>query len=200
MIFALLLTTLTFKVPSMDCAKCAKPVARTLSSIDGVRNVRVNAAEKTASVDVPDHFDRNVIREKLLDAGFFVQFGDEKVPELEPVPAGVLKTLDIAVVDGNDLDHLAVPGKITIVDIYADWCGPCKTIELRLQHFIQGKNIAVRRVNLGEWNTPAAKRLSAKFRFAAIPYLRVYNAKGKFVGANNGMWDELLDSVEKAAR
>jgi thiol-disulfide isomerase/thioredoxin len=185
----------------MDCPKCAKPVAQTLKAIDGVQNVRVNGAERSASVDVPDTFDRNVIRTKLLDAGFFVQFAGEKEPQLLPVPDDVLKTLDIAEVDGKDLEHLGVPGKITIVDVYADWCGPCKTVGLRLQHFARGRrDIAVRRINLGEWNTPMAKHLSSTFHINAIPYLRVYNARGKFVGANEGMWDELLDAVEKASR
>lgn len=200
MIALLLLTTLTFKVPTMDCAACAKPVGKTLASIAGVQNVHVDAKEKIASVDVPDHFDRNVIREKLLNAGFAVQFADEKEPQLKPVAAEVLKTLDIASIEKPDLAKLAVPGKITIVDVYADWCGPCKTVELRLQHFIEGKNIAVRRINIGQWDTPVAKRLTSAFHITALPYLRVYGADGKFIAANNGMWDELTDAVEKASR
>jgi copper chaperone CopZ len=199
----LLLTTLTFKVPSMDCAACARPVGRTLASIAGVSNVHVNPKEKTATVDVAERFDREVIREKLLNAGFFIQFADEKEPKLAPLPDDVLKTLDIATFDGSrpvDFNKVPVPGKITIVDVYADWCGPCKTIELRLQHFVQGKNIAIRRINIGNWNTQFARHISSAFHFSAIPYLRVYDANGKLVGSVYGMWDELLDTVEKASK
>jgi|GEM_PF-1905420 len=203
MILFLLLTTLTFKVPSMDCAKCAKPVGKTLAAIDGVRNVHVNPKEKSATVDVPESFNRDLIRDRLLNAGFAVQFADEKAPQLQSLPDDVLKTLDIVSYDGSrpvDFAHIAVPGKITIVDVYADWCGPCKTVELRLQHFAQGKNIAIRRVNIGKWDTQFARHMSQAFHFNSIPYLRVYDTQGRFVDSVYGMWDELLDAVEKASK
>ena len=137
----LLATTLTFKVPSIDCSGCANPVA---------------------------------------------------------------KTLDIRAFDGSrpiDFKAIAAPGKITIVDFYADWCGPCKVLELRMQHLVQGKNIAVRRVNMGKWDNAAAKQATRDFRLASLPYLRIYDGSGKLAGEiRDGMWNELLDAVEKASR
>jgi copper chaperone CopZ/thiol-disulfide isomerase/thioredoxin len=200
----LLLTTLTFKVPSMDCAGCAKPVGRTLSAIAGVSNVHVDWKKKSATIDVPPDFDRERLRKAMLNAGYEVQFAGEKLQELQPVPPDVLKTLDIKAFDGSraiDFQGVTEPGKITIVDFYADWCGPCKVVELRLQHFMQGKNIAVRRVNVGKWDNAAAKQATRDFRLASLPYLRVYDANGKFVSeVKDGMWDELLDTVEKASQ
>jgi len=200
MILALLLTTLTFKVPGMDCAGCAKPVTQTLSSLPGVTNVHVDWKAKSASIDVPSDFDRNALRKAMLNAGYEVQFAGEKRPELEPVPAEVLKMLDIATFDGKKpIDFKSIPasGKITIVDFYADWCGPCKVLELRLQHFMQGKKIALRRINVGKWDNAAAKQATRDFKMPGLPYLRVYDAHGKFVAAiENGMWDELLETIE----
>jgi copper chaperone CopZ/thiol-disulfide isomerase/thioredoxin len=200
----LLLTTLTFKVPSMDCAGCAKPVGKTLSSIAGVRNVRVDWKQKSATIDVPPNFDRKVLRNAMLNAGYEVQFAGEKIPELQPLAPEVLKTLDIQTFDGRtpvNFNRIAEPGKITIVDFYADWCGPCKVLELRLQHFVQTKNIAVRRVNVGKWDNAAAKQATRDFHVASLPHLRVYDSRGKFVAAvKDGMWDELLDTVEKASK
>ena len=48
-----------------------------------------------------------------------------------------MKTLDIvAYTNGKrvDIAKIVAPGKITIVDFYADWCGPCHVLEARLQH------------------------------------------------------------------
>ena len=200
----LLATTLTFKVPSIDCAGCANPVAKTLAAIHGVTNVHVDWKQKSATVDVPPDFDRDTLRKAMLNAGYEVQFGGEKLPELQPLAPAVLKTLDIQAFDGSrpiDFKSIAAPGKITIVDFYADWCGPCKTVELRLQHFVQGKNIAVRRVNIGKWDNAAAKQATHDFRLASLPYMRVYDARGRFASeVKDGMWDELLEAVEKASK
>jgi copper chaperone CopZ len=204
MILAILLTTLSFKIPSMDCAGCAKPVTKVLASIGGVTNVHVDWKQKSATVDVPSNFDRNKLRDVMLNAGYEVQFAGEKAAELQPLPSEVLKTLDIRTFDGRsavDFKSIGVPGKITIVDFYADWCGPCKVLELRLQHFIRGKDIAVRRVNVGKWDNAAAKQATKEFRLASLPYLRVYGADGKLAGVvADGMWDELLETVEKASK
>lgn len=200
----LLATTLTFNVPSIDCSGCANPVAKTLAAIAGVSNVHVDWKQKSATVDVPQGFDRERLRNAMLNAGYEVQFPGEKNRELQPLPADVLKTLDIQAFDGSkavDFKTIPVRGKITIVDFYADWCGPCKVLELRLQHLVQGKNIAVRRVNVGKWDNAAAKQATRDFRLASLPYLRVYDGSGKLAAeVKNGMWDEVLEAVEKAAR
>ena len=200
----LLATTLTFKVPSIDCSGCAAPVAKTLAAVAGVSNVRVDWKQKSATVDVPQGFDRERLRNAMLNAGYEVQFAGEKTRDLQPLPADVLKTLDIKAFDGSrpvDFNAITAPGKITIVDFYADWCGPCKVLELRLQHLVQGKNLAVRRVNMGKWDNAAAKQATRDFRLASLPYLRIYDAHGELVAEiRDGMWDELLGAVEKASR
>ena len=62
-------------------------------------------------------------------------------------------------------------------------------------------NLAVRRVNVGKWDNPAAKQATSAFRVESLPYVRVYDARGKFIGAETGgMWDKILKLVEKADR
>jgi thiol:disulfide interchange protein len=74
-------------------------------------------------------------------------------------------------------------------------------LEARLQHLMQGKNnLALRRVDIGQWDNDAAKQ-ATELRAAALPYIRVYDARGKFVTAvTGGMWDEVLAAIEKAER
>jgi copper chaperone CopZ len=195
---------LTFKVIGIDCSACAPPIVKALKSVEGVKSAKVDAKAKTATVDVPAGFDREKLREAVSNAGFAAVFAGEKPRDIEPLPADVVKTLDIrSYTDGKRIDiaNITAPGKVTIVDFYADWCGPCQVLEARLQHLMQGKkNLAIRRVNIGKWDNDAAKQ-ATELRAAALPYIRVYDARGKFVTAlTGGMWDEVLGAIEKAER
>jgi len=194
----------TFKVVGIDCDACAPPIVRALSAIDGVKSAKVDAKKGTATVDVPEGFDRERLRTALSNAGFGVVFDGEQPREMQPLAADIVKTLDIRTfTDGRriDIPSVMAKGKITIVDFYADWCGPCNVLETRLQHLMQGKkNIALRRVNIGKWDNAAAKQ-ATELRAEALPYIRVYDAQGKFVtSVTGGMWDEVLAAIQKAER
>jgi copper chaperone CopZ len=195
---------LTFKVVGIDCSLCAPPVVKALRGVEGVQSASVDAKAKTATVAVPEGFDREKLREAVSNAGFQAVFAGEKPRDIEPLPADVVKALDIrSFTDGHrvDIAKITAPGKVTIVDFYADWCGPCHVLEARLQHLMQGRKIlALRRVNIGTWDNDAAKQ-ATELRAKALPYIRVYDANGKFVTAVTGsMWDEVLGAIEKAER
>ena len=197
--------TLSFAVIGIDCPLCAPPVTKALQSVDGVSNVKVNTNTKTATVDVPSGFDKQKIRTALSNAGFAPVFAGEQAKEIQTLPADVVKTLDIVAYDDGhrvDVAKIVAPRKITVVDFYADWCGPCHVLEARLQHFMEGrKNLAVRRVNIGKWDNEAAKQATREFHAEALPYIRVYDANGKFVKAvTGGMWDEVLAAIAKAEK
>jgi len=201
---ALFAETLTFKVIGIDCSRCAPPVMKALMSVQGVSNVKVDTKAKTATVEVPAGFDREQLRTSLSNAGFGAVFPGEQPRDIEPLPADVVKTLDIrSYTDGKrvDIPKIIAPDKVTIVDFYADWCGPCHVLEARLEHLMLAKNnFAVRRVNIGKWDNDAAKQ-ATELRGEALPYIRVYDVRGKFVTAvTGGMWDEVLAAIEKAQR
>lgn len=194
--------TFSFAVVGIDCAACAPPIVRALESVEGVKSAKIDVAAKTATVDVPAGFDKQQLRAALSNAGFEAVFPGESNTGIAPLPADVVKTLDIvAYTDGKrvDIAKILAPGKITIVDFYADWCGPCNVLEARLQRYMQNKkSLAVRRVDIGHWDNAAAKQ-ATELRAEALPYIRVYDAKGKFVSAvTGGMWDEVLAAIGKA--
>lgn len=194
--------TFSFAVVGIDCAACAPPIVRALESVEGVKSAKIDVAAKTATVDVPAGFDKQKLRAALSNAGFEAVFPGESNTGIAPLPADVVKTLDIvAYTDGKrvDIAKILAPGKITIVDFYAEWCGPCNVLEARLQRYMQNKkSLAVRRVDIGHWDNAAAKQ-ATELRAEALPYIRVYDAKGKFVSAvTGGMWDEVLAAIGKA--
>ena len=196
---------LTFKVVGIDCAACGPPVVNAIRSVEGVKSARVDVKAKTATVDVPPQFDREKLRAAVSNAGFEAVFPGEQPRDIEPLPADALKALDIrAYTDGRrvEIAKILASGKVTIIDFYADWCGPCRVLEARLQHLMHGSkpNLAVRRVNIGRWDNDAARQ-ATELRAEALPYIRVYDAHGKFVTAvTGGMWDEVLAAIEKAER
>jgi copper chaperone CopZ len=197
--------SLTFKIVGIDCGACAPPAEKALRSVAGVTSARVDAGAKTATVDVPAGFNREALRTALSNAGFEAVFAGETPRDIEPLPPDVVQTLDIrSFTDGRrvDIAKILAPGKVTIVDFYADWCGPCHVLEARLQRLMHGTKpgLALRRVNIGKWDNDAAKQ-ATELRAAALPYIRVYDAHGRFVTAvTGGMWDEVLAAIAKAER
>ena len=194
---------LTFTIVGIDCEGCVGPIKRQLSSVDGVKLVSLKWQEGLATIEVPAGFEREKIRKAMTDLGFEAIFAGEKRKDIEPVDPAIVKTLDIAVDPAGakvDVKKTLAPGKITIIDFYADWCGPCHLLETRLENYMTAHgDLALRRVNVGKWDTAAAKQATREFRAEALPYVRVYDRSGKFVAdVTGGMWDQVLAAIEKA--
>jgi thiol-disulfide isomerase/thioredoxin len=78
----------------------------------------------------------------------------------------------------NIFKHLS-PGNVTIVDFYADWCGPCRQISPTLEKMAKSDpEIAVRKIDIINWDTPVVKQ----YNLHAIPQINIYNRAGKLVG------------------
>lgn len=79
-------------------------------------------------------------------------------------------------------DHM-VPGKITIFDYYADWCGPCLVLGRELETLsIERGDIAIRKADLIDWKSELAQHLTKTYKLPGIPYLRIYGPDGKLLG------------------
>jgi thiol-disulfide isomerase/thioredoxin len=86
---------------------------------------------------------------------------------------------------GQQIDiskHLAL-GNVTIVDFYADWCGPCKAVEPTIQQLAQSDpEIAVRKIDIVNWGSPVA----TQYHVSTIPRVEIYGRKGELVGTVKG--------------
>jgi len=65
-------------------------------------------------------------------------------------------------------------GKITIVDFYADWCGPCKHIGPILEKIAEGNSdITLQKVNIDK-----QRDLAKEYNITAIPHIFIYDKWG----------------------
>lgn len=74
--------------------------------------------------------------------------------------------------------HLAA-GKITLVDFYADWCGPCRMISPYLASLASSNpQITLRKIDIVRWNMPVCQQ----YQIGTVPQVWVYNKRGALVG------------------
>jgi thiol-disulfide isomerase/thioredoxin len=74
--------------------------------------------------------------------------------------------------------HLAL-GNVTVVDFYADWCGPCRQLSPSLEQMARtDPEITLRKVDIVNWNTAVVKQ----YNIHSIPHVNVYNRGGRLVG------------------
>jgi thiol-disulfide isomerase/thioredoxin len=74
--------------------------------------------------------------------------------------------------------HLAL-GNVTVVDFYADWCGPCRQLSPSLEQMARtDPEIALRKIDIVNWKTAVVRQ----YNVHSIPQVNVYNRGGRLVG------------------
>ncbi len=92
--------------------------------------------------------------------------------------------------------HLAL-GNVTVVDFYADWCGPCKRLSPSLEQMMRtDPEIALRKIDIVNWNTAVARQ----FNVHSIPQVNVYDRSGRLVGTVVGVDFEKVKSYVAQAK
>ncbi len=181
-------TTAVLSMQDVSCASCGAGVVAALEGVEGVTEATFDAptAELTVQYDA-----QRVEVASLLQA---VESEGQKVVQGEGKGSylGAPKfsdDLDVAWInkEGSDVDpqkHL-VSGKFTVVDFFAERCGPCQDVDRALIDILKTRpDVAVRKIDVLEWDSPVAKARLAKVK--ALPYTVVYGPDGRRIDAIAG--------------
>ena len=78
-----------------------------------------------------------------------------------------------------DINKHLVLGSVTVVDFYADWCGPCRQLSSSLEEMAgTDPEIALRKIDIVNWKTAVARQ----FNVHSIPQANVYDRAGSLIG------------------
>ncbi len=192
------LQTFRLTVYGMTCDDCALQAARKVRGIRGVVEANVDFGSKQALLRAEQgRVTLADIQSALSSLGFEGLPADQQ--PLAPLSEEEKKTLDIrTITHGERIDvraHLA-PGKITIFDYYADWCGPCHLLTPKLERLVlKYENVALRKVDLGDWESAAARQASSEFQLPGLPFTRVFDDRGNLLGQAQGNFIEQVESI-----
>jgi thiol-disulfide isomerase/thioredoxin len=79
-----------------------------------------------------------------------------------------------------DTNQYLVPGNVTVMDFYADWCGPCRELSPGLEQLARDDaEIALRKIDIVNWKTAVVQQ----FNIHSIPQVNVYDRSGRLVGS-----------------
>jgi thiol-disulfide isomerase/thioredoxin len=96
-----------------------------------------------------------------------------------------------------DIQEHCERGKITIVDFYADWCGPCRQAAPVLEELVNNdSDLVLRKVDVVKWGTPVCQQ----FGINGIPFIQVYDGRGNKVGELKGFGKAALEGLINRAR
>jgi thioredoxin-like negative regulator of GroEL len=88
-----------------------------------------------------------------------------------------------------------LPGKVTVVDFYADWCGPCRQISPYLERMAaQDPDIVLVKVDIVDWQTPVTRQ----FGIRSIPNILVFDPRKAQVGNPTHDLRQVADYVKRA--
>ncbi|MEE2779859.1 MAG: thioredoxin family protein, partial [Myxococcota bacterium] len=102
---------------------------------------------------------------------------------------------------GEDVDilkHLA-PGKVTVVDFGASWCGPCRVVAGAMRDLAASRpDLALRTVDILDWDSPVAQRYLKDS--PQLPHVLVFTPKGNQFSVLSGLKiQELISDINRAA-
>jgi thiol-disulfide isomerase/thioredoxin len=196
------LKPVVLSLQGIDGGKALETVKTSLEKIKGVKKVTYDTRTVEATVQMTTRVPTATLISAVEEAGFLAIEGPGQGKWMPP--KGYPEGSDVGVVSeagdeiGN-IDDLAVPGKVTLVDFYAEWCRPCRMIDEHVYDVLdKRKDVAVRKINIVDWNTGASRQV---LKYASgIPLLIVYGKKGEKVGTVDGYMPRDLDAlIERGA-
>ena len=189
----------TVSLQDLSCQSCGAAVVQKLSKEEGIQRADFN--RKLAEVSVV-HEEETWAGETLVKAihgyGYGAAPGEGQgnyIPFPEYPEASDVKWLSRAG-ERFDEESVAVPGKVTVLDFYAPWCGPCREVDrFLIYQLTKGAQFAVRKVNVLDWDSEVAGQLGE--RLESLPMVKVYGPDGAVIETITGLDLESLKKILK---
>jgi thiol-disulfide isomerase/thioredoxin len=184
-----------YSIQGADCATCGEKIRAELKKVKGVKKAEFDIHKVEVTVRMEDGVTDSEVLAAAERVGLRAVVGPGQGAYLphEAYPAGadVLElNKDGAAV--GPLAALRVPGKFTVFDVYADWCGPCRDVDARLRAIVAERtDVAVRKLNVVDFDSPLARELGVEI----LPFVVVFTPEGKKTeirGAELGKIDKAL--------
>lgn len=175
--------TQVYSVQGADCASCADAIRVQLKKIPGIHRVDFDKHAVELTVRMADGVADPAVLDAIARAGDgfkgLVGAGQGAYLPIPDFPPGT--DVQVLTRDGSavgPLPRLAVPGKYTVFDVFAEWCGPCRVVDERLRQVVaQRADVAVRKLNVRDFDSPLAHELGPDFE--TLPHVVVLTPKGK---------------------
>ncbi len=176
--------TIEFVVAGMSCNGCVATATGALQKLRGVTKVDIEYPASRARIEATREIPPAEIRTALAKLGFEARFAGDAFAT--PLSAEERARVDVKALPAGQAINVKsdlVAGKITIVDFWAEWCGPCRVLSPKLERLVQSDpRLALRTVDVTQWDSPLGRQLTESFRAPALPYIRVYGADGRLLG------------------
>lgn len=193
-------TEVIISMQDIDCQSCGTAVSELLRAQNGVESVRFEIDEAelvlALSAEAPAMDELLALIER---AGYTAVAGAGAGRYLPPLEFPEQLDMEWISRAGEAVDVKAylVEGKVTVIDFYAVWCGPCRKVDAAMKEILAvHDDVALRKINVVDWSSPIAKQELK--RVSGLPYVEVYGKNGKRVASIDGLdLDRLRAAIEK---
>ena len=193
-------SSVVISLQDITCQSCGASVVKMLKRKRGVEAAKFDrdSAEIEVSYD-PSSIGPEDLTTAIKEAGYDSAVGAGQgsyAAEQEFAPELDVEWISRA---GEEVDieaHL-VPGKVTVFDFSAVWCGPCREVDAEMQTILESSSrVALRKINVVNWSSPVAQEYLQKV--SGLPYVVVYGSDGRRVEAIQGLnLKRLRRAIEK---